>query len=117
MSADVSIIHEESAGQSDSRQATVAAQARVPAEALDLAGWISDWVAAKLGLAPGSIEHDKPLIDYGMDSTLAVDLAGRLEKLLGRPISPSIAWDFPTIAEITALLAGRGAVPGPVHVE
>jgi acyl carrier protein len=74
------------------------------ANVAELESWIVGWLAAKLGMPPASVEREKPLIDYGLDSLVAVSLSGQLEQLLGRPISPSIAWEFPTISEIAAHL-------------
>jgi 8-amino-7-oxononanoate synthase len=49
------------------------------------------------------------LIEYGMDSLMAVNLSGRLEDLLGRPISGSIVWEYPTLAGLADYLAAGGS--------
>ena len=65
-----------------------------------LADWMATWIAAKLGVEPASIDHRTPLTDYGLDSMVAVKLSGQIEDLLGRPVSPSIVWEHPTIEEL-----------------
>ena len=55
------------------------------------------------------IKRDLEFFDYGLDSLHAVDLSGHLEELLGRPLSPSLAWEFPTISGLAAHLAAGGS--------
>jgi acyl carrier protein len=79
------------------------------ADAAALEDWMRDWLARKLGIPAASIDRNEPLIDFGLDSLAAVSFSGDLEVAVGRPISPSIAWEFPTIAEAAAhIFAGGG---------
>ena len=55
------------------------------------------------------IKRDLEFFDYGLDSLHAVDLSGHLEELLGRPLSASLAWEFPTISGLAAHLAAGGS--------
>jgi acyl carrier protein len=55
------------------------------------------------------VRRDLEFFDYGLDSLHAVDLSGHLEELLGRPLSPSLAWEFPTISGLAAHLAAGGS--------
>ena len=83
-----------------------------PAMAADpalLEVWITEWIAEKASIAPESIDRDKLFTDFGLDSLLAVKLSGALEQAVGRPLSPSIVWEFPTIAELAACLAAGGS--------
>ncbi len=74
-----------------------------------LQAWMSDWIARKAGLDPAEMHPDKQFTDYGLDSLMAVTLSGELETLLGRTLSPSIAWEYPSIGELSAYLAAGGS--------
>jgi acyl carrier protein len=81
------------------------------ADAAALESWMKDWLACKLDIPAASIDRNEPLIDFGLDSLAAVGFSGDLEVVIGRPISPSIAWEFPTIAEAAAhIFAGGGGM-------
>jgi len=67
--------------------------------------WLVDELARVLHLPPGTIDPNAPLARYGVDSLKAVSLTGELEDWLGRPISPTAAWDFPTVAGLARFLA------------
>jgi len=80
--------------------------------------WFRQYLAAQLGLAAAEIDVDRPLAQYGLDSMAAVRLSADLDDWFAttfadRPrqvLSPTLAYDHPTIARLaTALLAGDGA--------
>ncbi len=77
--------------------------------ASEIEAFIVTWAARKLKVPVHSIARDRPLIEYGMDSLMAVTLSGRLEDLLGRPISGSIVWEYPTLADLADHLASGGS--------
>jgi len=83
-----------------------------PAIATDpgrLEAWMTAWIAGKADIDATVIDRNKLFTDFGLDSLLAVNLSGALEQLLARPLSPSIAWEYPTIAELAAYLAAGGS--------
>ena len=89
---------------------TIAATAKNGAKsASEIETFIANWTARKLKVPVDSIARDRPLIEYGMDSLMAVNLSGRLEDLLGRPISSSIVWEYPTLAGLADYLAAGGS--------
>ena len=63
----------------------------------ELERWLADTVAERCGLPTDEIELDRPLVDYGLSSRDAVELAGRLEDLLDRTLPSTLIWDHPTI--------------------
>lgn len=71
--------------------------------------WVTDWIARKANLDVATMHRDKQFTDFGLDSLMAVTLSGELETLLGRTLSPSIAWEYPTIGELSAYLASGGS--------
>lgn len=73
--------------------------------ATSLRRFITERVAAELGMAEDAIEPDVPLAEYGLDSAGIVGLSGELAELLGRPLAPTLAFDFPTIDALAEHLA------------
>lgn len=67
------------------------------------------WIAPKLGVSVDSIDRHAPFTDYGLDSMVAVKLSGQLEQVLRRPVSPAVAWEYPTIAEVAEHLMAPDA--------
>ncbi|HEY5197247.1 MAG TPA: beta-ketoacyl synthase N-terminal-like domain-containing protein [Solirubrobacteraceae bacterium] len=68
--------------------------------------WLVAVVADRCGFPPDRVELDRPLVDYGLSSRDAVELAGRLEDLLDRTLPSTLVWDHPTIRQLaSALLA------------
>ncbi len=67
----------------------------------------------------GAVDVDAPLSGLGVDSVAAAGLAERLGNWLGRPLSPTVFWDHPTLAELATALSGaalapaRADAPGP----
>jgi acyl carrier protein len=74
-----------------------------------LEAWIANWLVRNADVPAADIKRDLEFFDYGLDSLHAVDLSGHLEELLGRPLSPSLAWEFPTISGLAAHLAAGGS--------
>src|SRR5258705_12504729 len=72
--------------------------------AAELQRWLSALVGERCGLAPEEVERDRALVDYGFSSRDAVELAGRLEDLLERPVPSTLLWEHPTIERIAAAL-------------
>ncbi|MGW2269553.1 SDR family NAD(P)-dependent oxidoreductase [Streptomyces yangpuensis] len=84
----------------------------------ELETWLRRRIAELARMDSGdAISVHEPLAAYGLSSVDAVALAGELGALLGRKVSPTIAYEFPTPAEILAHLRGgppaRGGVSAP----
>ncbi|XXY48792.1 amino acid adenylation domain-containing protein [Sorangium sp. So ce269] len=71
-------------------------------------------VAAALKVSPGDLDVSRPLAQYGLSSKAAIALTGDLEGELKIPVSPTLVYDHPTIAQLALALAGRGA-PAPAR--
>ena len=62
-------------------------------------------VATLLGRPAGSrLDRDLGFFNAGMDSITSIDLRGRLEKRLGMSLSPTVAFEHPTIADLAGFL-------------
>jgi acyl-CoA synthetase (AMP-forming)/AMP-acid ligase II/acyl carrier protein len=68
------------------------------------------WAAAALKRHPESLDVDRPLAQYGMDSRAAIGLAGDLERELGVALSPALLYDHPTVSRLARYLCDQ-AVP------
>src|SRR5439155_5393110 len=69
--------------------------------------WLTDRVARKLRVTADALDPRQPLARYGLDSLTAVQLAGELERWLGRPLSPVLVYDHPTIDDLARHLSGE----------
>ncbi len=71
--------------------------------------WLVHHLAELLGANPQEIDIRQPFISFGLDSAQAVGLAGDLEEWLGRELSPTLIWDYPTIEALARHLALESA--------
>lgn len=63
--------------------------------------WLVASIAERLQLPPEQVDVREPMTRYGLDSVSAVNLAESLERLLGRKLSPTIAFDYPSIEALS----------------
>ncbi|TMQ12149.1 MAG: hypothetical protein E6J91_21435 [Deltaproteobacteria bacterium] len=75
----------------------------------EVATWLIEQLAERLGVPRDSIDPHEPFASYGLTSREAVVLSGELEERLGRALSPTLVWDHPTIAALAGFLAGDTA--------
>lgn len=73
---------------------------------------VREAVSRVLKLPVARIAARKPLGDMGLTSLLAMELRNRLEALAGRPLSATVAFNYPTVDALVEFLAGE-AVPAP----
>ncbi|MBC2903710.1 acyl carrier protein [Streptomyces sp. PSKA01] len=69
--------------------------------------WLTERVAFHLRKAAEDIDPDTPLADYGIDSVAAISICGEIEEKFRIPVSPTIAYDFPTVHAIATHLTER----------
>ena len=67
----------------------------------------SDAVGRVLKIAPSRLDLTKTLGNMGLNSLMAIELRNRLETTLGRPLSATLAWNYPTDRGDRRLLAGE----------
>jgi len=67
--------------------------------------WLIARLAEKLGISASAIDIHQPLAAYGLGSLAAVSLAGELEDWLECHLSPTVVYDYPTIAALAQALA------------
>ena len=71
----------------------------------EIQAWLIANIAAIVEIDPKDIDVAKPLEYYGMDSMQAMHLSGDLEEWMGRTLSPTVVWDYPTIDLLARHLA------------
>uniref|UniRef100_UPI0025F57F21 beta-ketoacyl synthase N-terminal-like domain-containing protein n=1 Tax=uncultured Corynebacterium sp. TaxID=159447 RepID=UPI0025F57F21 len=79
----------------------------------ELRGWLRTWVAQTTGLSAEEITDTKPLENFGLSSRDAVVLSGELENLLGIKLEPTVAYEYPTIAQLADRLVNGAAPEAP----
>ena len=72
--------------------------------------WLKRQIADRLEIALEEIDIREPFTSYGLASRDVVALSGELEQLLGRRLSPTLAYDYPSIQSLSEFL-----VNGPKH--
>ncbi|MBI3361099.1 MAG: AMP-binding protein, partial [Chloroflexi bacterium] len=75
--------------------------------AAEIEDWLKRRIARAVRLEPHEIDVRQPFAYYGMNSLQAVGLAGELEEWLGRSVSITLAYDYPTIEAVANYLAGE----------
>ncbi|MGV0327388.1 polyketide synthase Pks13 [Corynebacterium confusum] len=76
-----------------------------------LRDWIRNWVAQTTGVPAEEITDSKPLENFGLSSRDAVVLSGELENLVGVDLDPTVAYEYPTIAQLADRLINGPAQP------
>ncbi|MBI4995540.1 MAG: acyltransferase domain-containing protein, partial [Rhodocyclales bacterium] len=71
-----------------------------------LDGVVRDTVSRVLKIAASRLDPRKTLGSMGLNSLMAMELRNRLEATLGRPLSATLAWNYPTVEALVAHLAG-----------
>jgi myxalamid-type polyketide synthase MxaE and MxaD len=72
---------------------------------------VRDSVAKVLKVAPARVDPKRALGSLGLSSLMAMELRNRLESTLGRPLSATLAFNYPTVAAIVDFLAGDAEAP------
>lgn len=67
--------------------------------------WLVTNIAQRLGLSPTEIEITEPFASYGLDSVQAVRITAELEDWLKVKLSPTLAYDHPTVESLAKYLA------------
>ncbi|WP_243793354.1 type I polyketide synthase [Saccharopolyspora gloriosae] len=77
---------------------------------------LTSWIAELLGIGAVEVVTDRPFQEFGLSSRQAVELAGRVQDLVGRRLPPTLLWEHPTIDRLAEALAGGAAEDVPDEV-
>ena len=72
-----------------------------------ISSWIVDYLAKVLGVSPSEIDPRRSFGEYGIDSAGAAGLSGDLSDWLGVVLKDSVAFEYPTIEELTAHVSSQ----------
>jgi acyl-CoA synthetase (AMP-forming)/AMP-acid ligase II/acyl carrier protein len=93
----------------DWKESTIAgseeADMAVPRSREDIQDFLLRRLAHVLSLVPDEVDVSEPFNSFGLDSLRTLTLVGDMEKWLGHPVSPTLFWNYPTIADLAAHLA------------
>lgn len=70
----------------------------------EIQDWLINRLATWLLLDPEEIDIEQPFASYGLTSITAVTMTGDLEDWLGVELSPTLAYEYPTIAALASRL-------------
>jgi|GEM_PF-2382757 len=56
--------------------------------------------------ATRSIDDDRPLADYGLDSLFAIELKNRIQKSIGHVLPITLAFDYPSVTAMAGYVSG-----------
>ncbi|CAI7975412.1 Polyketide synthase [Frankia sp. Hr75.2] len=78
----------------------------------DRAELVADFLRTQIHAVLGADPADPPdlsrgFFDIGMDSLMALELKNRLQVVLGRPIPATLVFEYPTVDELSAILAAE----------
>jgi acyl carrier protein len=99
------MVNDDPRGRSSGTAAGASAQ---PPTEQQIQSWLIANISTVVEVDPQTIDIRKPLEYYGMDSMQAMHLSGDLEDWLGRQLSPTVVWDYPTIEVLARHLAENG---------
>jgi 8-amino-7-oxononanoate synthase len=68
-------------------------------------------IAEQLGTTASALDPDVPFTRYGLDSLRAATISGMLEQELGRTLSPTLLYNYATVAALSAFLEGAADAP------
>jgi acyl transferase domain-containing protein/NADPH:quinone reductase-like Zn-dependent oxidoreductase/NAD(P)-dependent dehydrogenase (short-subunit alcohol dehydrogenase family)/acyl carrier protein len=66
--------------------------------------WLISQISQYLQIEPGDIDIKEPFTSYGLASRDAIILSGDMEDWLGRQLSPTLLYEYPSIETITEYL-------------
>ncbi len=73
--------------------------------ATEIQTWFLTNLAEILNMEAEEIDVTQPLDTYGLDSTQAMVIVTKAQKMLGFELSPMLLWHYPTIEALSARLA------------
>jgi acyl carrier protein len=66
----------------------------------EIEGWLVSRISVITRTDPNTLPLDRPFVDFGIDSSVIVTVTRELSHWLGKDLSITVFWEFPTIAEL-----------------
>ena len=73
--------------------------------ATEIQAWLVSNLAELLNMSAEELDITQPLDSYGLDSTQAMVIVTKAQKMLGFELSPMLLWHYPTIEALSGRLA------------
>jgi acyl carrier protein len=67
--------------------------------------WLQAYLADLLSMRRDEIDVRAPFAKLGLDSSAGVAMTGTLSEWLSQEVDPTVVYDYPTIAQLSAALA------------
>ena len=75
----------------------------------DIRNWLVQKVAELLAINEEEVDIQFPLVEYGLSSTQAVQIAGQLAERTGLSTPPTLLYDYPSILELSEYILAAQA--------
>jgi acyl carrier protein len=85
----------------------LASDAPPPTSAEDIRRWLSAKVAELLSVDPAKLDAAESFTNYGLSSISGVMLSGDIEHWLSLKLSPTLAWEYPSVELLTRHLVSE----------
>ena len=109
MQSGPSVVQVDGGGQAPSLYAPQAATAKqtFTPDVQEIIEWLTIHIAERAHCHRDKIDIAAPFVQFGLNSLEAVGLSGELEQWLGRSLSPTLIYDYPSVASLARYLAGK----------
>jgi acyl carrier protein len=67
--------------------------------------WLTEYLAQQIEVSADSIDTQKTFESYGLDSRVAVQVSGALEKVVERRLSPGLLYEYQCVDDLSEHLA------------
>lgn len=67
--------------------------------------WLVQHLADRIEVSPEDVDVNRTFEEYGLDSRVAVQVSGALEKVVERRLSPGLLYEHQTINDLTSYLS------------
>lgn len=64
--------------------------------------WLTARIRRYLLAVPAEIDPDLPLANYGLDSSVALQMVEEISRLTGVEVEPTLLWEYPTLNALSA---------------
>ncbi len=71
----------------------------------EITHWLVAELSRRLRIDPKEIDVTYEIAGYGLDSRQAIRITASLEDWLGRKLSPTLLWEYPTVSELAEFLS------------
>ena len=75
-----------------------------------LANWLTEYVATLMDLPPDEIDPEQTFARFGLDSASSLGMTGDLAELLECRIAESLAFEHPTIQQLSRYLGAKAEI-------